>query len=277
MLPGAIAREELTVHYQPLYSLQEGNVVGFEALMRWTAPGLGSVPPDEFIPVAEATGAIVPIGEWVLDQALHALAAWRAASPDRHLTVAVNVAPEQLVDESFSQALAETLTKTKVPAAAVTLEVTERTLVTDTPALLEAMAHLRGLGVRLSVDDFGTGFSSLGRLASFPLDEVKIDRIFICELALDRRQRGLVAGIVAMSLALDLRVVAEGIETQEQREVLVELGCELGQGYFLGRPANSASAAELLANSGDPLGHSPTQIQAAAAAASDGSDRSEVR
>jgi EAL domain-containing protein (putative c-di-GMP-specific phosphodiesterase class I) len=247
LLPGAATRGEFALHYQPLYSLARGELHGFEALLRWTAPDLGVISPDEFIPIAEETGAIVPIGDWVLDTALHALAQWRTERPGRALSVAVNIAPEQLLVDSFVETVADRLARAKLPASALTLEVTERTLVSDSLALQSAMERLRVVGVQLSVDDFGTGFSSLGRLCTLPLDEIKIDRIFIAGLATDRRQRALVAGIVAMSIALDLRVVAEGIETQEQRDLLAELGCEIGQGYLLGRPADAASTASLIA------------------------------
>ena len=245
-VPGAASRGEFSLHYQPLYRLDPGEIVGFEALLRWTSPDLGAVPPDEFIPIAEETGVIVPIGDWVLETGLRTLAIWRTNQPGRNLTLAVNVAPEQLVAPAFSEQVAELLEETGVPPAALTLELTERTLVNDKPTLRAAMVRLRGIGIRLSVDDFGTGFSSLGRLSSFPVDELKIDRIFVAGIADDRRQRALVAGIVGMSAALDLRVVAEGIETMEQHQILIELGCDLGQGFLMSRPLDHEAFTRLI-------------------------------
>jgi EAL domain-containing protein (putative c-di-GMP-specific phosphodiesterase class I) len=253
LLPGALRRGELSLHFQPLYALDATlSISGFEALLRWQSPVLGHVGPDEFIPVAEAEGLIVEIGEFVLGAALETVAHWRRAPGREALSIAVNVAPEQLVAPDFVETTQHLLEMTGIPASALTLEITERTLVTDEPALHSVMVQLRELGIQLSVDDFGTGFSSLGRLCTFPLDELKIDRIFVAALGDEPRQRALVAGIVAMSTALGLRVVAEGIETPAQHESLVALGCTHGQGYLLGRPLDGAQTAALLGGSAQP-------------------------
>lgn len=246
-LPMALARQELSLCFQPVYHLVEQRIVGFEALLRWTSAELGVVTPDEFIPVAEATGEITVIGDWVLLNALSTLATWRQDRPERQLGISVNVAPEQFAAPGFASRVGELLTATNVPPGALTLEITERTLADDAPALCCVMENLRAIGVRLSVDDFGTGFSSLARLSAFPLDELKIDRIFVSGVAEDQRQRALVAGIVAMSNALDLRVVAEGIETLEQNNIVRGLGCHLGQGFLMSRPLQPTALRQLLA------------------------------
>ncbi|MDO9353200.1 MAG: EAL domain-containing protein [Solirubrobacteraceae bacterium] len=245
-LPGVVDRGELSLNFQPLYDLGEDCITGFEALVRWTSPELGFIGPDDFIPLAEESGEIVPIGDWVLREAVAQLATWRGLLPGRNLTMAVNVAPEQMLVTSFVDRVGEILERAGVPAHALTLEITERTLVRDAPALRCAMERLRQHGVLLSVDDFGTGFSSLGRLSTFPLDELKIDRIFVAGLGDDPRQRGLVAGIISMSAALDLDVVAEGIETDQQREILAGLGCHKGQGYLMSRPLSAEAIVPLL-------------------------------
>ncbi len=246
-LQRALERDEFSLHYQPVYDLRTGRVRAFEALLRWTHPELGLIPPDEFIPLAEATGVIVPIGQWVIDTALASVGHWLHETNRHDLSIAVNVAPEQLLQRDFSDCIAESLAASGLPSTALTLEITERTLVDDEPTARASMNRLKDLGIALSVDDFGTGFSSLGRLSSFPVDELKVDRMFVAEIAVDHRQRALVAGIVAMATALKMRVVAEGIETEEQRSILSDVGCHFGQGYLLARPMIASGVDALLA------------------------------
>jgi diguanylate cyclase (GGDEF)-like protein len=242
----AQSRGEFVLDYQPIYDLTTGSVSGFEALLRWHNADLGDVTPNEFIPLAEQNGSIVPIGQWVLSQALADLAHWRCKSPERDLTVSVNVAPEQLLLTKFSGQVMAALKAAGVPASALILEVTERTLGEDQPILLANLVELRKQGVRISVDDFGTGYSSLSRLATLPLDELKIDRSFIAAMQTDERQHALVATIIAMADTLGLTPVAEGIETPEQHDALTAIGCTLGQGYLIARPAPASHMQALI-------------------------------
>lgn len=239
-------RGEMWLAYQPLVRLSTDRIVGFEALLRWDHPELGAVAPDVFIPPAEESGAIVAIGEWVLGQACADLAAWRQLAPAMGLHVAVNVAPEQLGVPIFADMVGETLDRAGLPASALELEITERTLLADRAVHRTSLERVRELGVRLSLDDFGTGYSALAYLTRFPLDELKIDRVFVGGLQGDRQRAGIVGGIVAMARALGLRTVAEGIETPEQLTALQRLGCDLGQGYLLSRPVPAAAVTELI-------------------------------
>ncbi|MDO9356988.1 MAG: GGDEF domain-containing phosphodiesterase, partial [Solirubrobacteraceae bacterium] len=245
-LHGAHGRDELSLEYQPSYDLATGAITGLEALVRWDHPELGPVPPNVFVPVAESSGAIVPIGEWVVGRALADLAVWRERYPALELGVSVNVAPEQLLVRTFTDRVVGALRVNGVPPSALTLEITERTLGSDQPAMQATLTALREHGVLLSLDDFGTGYSSLRRLTASPLDELKLDRPLISNLATDGRRQAVIAGITAMSRALGMRVVAEGVETAEQREILVRLGCGHAQGFLLARPAPAGDIDGLL-------------------------------
>ena len=245
-IAGAELRDELEVFYQPLYDLATGQVASLEALLRWNHPELGLVTPMDFIPVAERTGAIVPIGEWVLNQACQDLAAWRRATANDELTVAVNVAPEQVRLASFDEAVARALNAAGLPASALALEITERTILEDRSVERHTIDALRTRGVDLHLDDFGTGYSSLGYLSRFPLSVLKIDQMFVARLGIDPKATALVEGIVAMAESLGLETVAEGIETSEQREALTLMGCSQGQGYLFARPCPGADVMALL-------------------------------
>lgn len=240
-------RGEMSLVYQPLVLLATGRVVGLEALLRWEHPDLGPVAPDAFIAAAEESGAIVELGEWVLERACADLAVWRRIPGAEDLHVAVNVAPAQVSVPIFARGVAATLEHTGVPAQALTLEITERTLLADRSAHRLTLERLRELGVRLALDDFGTGFSSLGYLSRFPLDDLKIDKMFIDGLPGEPRAVAIVDGILAMARALGLRTVAEGIETTEQLDTLERLGCVIGQGYHLARPVGRDAVPALLA------------------------------
>ncbi len=239
-------RGEMRLAYQPLVDLRTGDLLGFEALARWTHPELGPVAPDEFIPAAEMSGAIVSLGEWILEQACSDMAAWRRLHPAAELSIAVNVAPVQLHTANFADVVAATLARTGLPASSLRLEVTERTLLDDRAAHLRALSVLRGLGVRIALDDFGTGYSALGYLIQFPIDVVKIDRAFVTALDQQPQAAALIEGIVTIARGLELRTVAEGIETETQRRLLEELGCDIGQGYLLGRPMAAGDVPALL-------------------------------
>jgi diguanylate cyclase (GGDEF)-like protein len=253
---GAHLRDELEVVYQPLVHLPSGRLHGFEALVRWNHPTLGAISPADFIPAAEATGAIVALGEWVLQRACADLARWRVAAPDGEaLTVSVNVAAAQLGVANLDQVVTAALTRSGLPADALMLELTERTLIDERPVHLRTLEALAAVGVALSIDDFGTGYSSLGYLSRFPISQLKLDRQFVTTLDHERARRFL-AAIVAMAETLDIRVVAEGIETDTQLDLVKRLGCDLGQGYLLGPPASADATTERLAQ----IGRSATSV-----------------
>jgi EAL domain-containing protein (putative c-di-GMP-specific phosphodiesterase class I) len=233
----AVERSEFRLVYQPVVELASGAVVGAEALVRWHRPGHGVVPPLTFIPVAEQAGLIVPIGRWVLGEACAQLARWRAELPGGDaLTMNVNVSGRQLEDGAFLDDVRDAIGAAGVPAARITLEITESVIMQRTDAVLEKLHALKALGVGLAIDDFGTGYSSLGYLHRFPVDVLKIDRAFVDGVAHGGSSAALARTIVALSNALGLRAVAEGVEQEVQQAALAALGCQLGQGYLFARP-----------------------------------------
>ena len=248
-IAGAHKRGELHLAYQPIMRLNTGQLTGVEALLRWTHPDLGPIPPSEFIPAAEKSGAVVALGEWVLRQACSDLLTWRCRWPERDLTVAVNVAPVQMGTANFVDVVSSTLDDLGMSPSALTLEITERTLLRDGENHHRIMDGLRALGVRFALDDFGTGYSALGYLTRFPIDVVKIDRAFVDAMSTDPRAASLVKGILAMTSGLGLQTVAEGIESEDQLDSLTAMGCQLGQGYLLGRPAPATTITQQLADS----------------------------
>jgi diguanylate cyclase (GGDEF)-like protein len=238
----ALERDEFVVHYQPLLDVGSGRIVGTEALVRWQHPERGLVAPMEFIPIAEATGQIIAIGRFVLREACKQAAAWAAAG--RPLRMSVNVAVDELSQDNFPDAVREVLSETGLAPDTLCLEITESSLMRATAPSSSALAGLKQLGVKLAIDDFGTGYSSLSYLHEFPVDELKIDRSFIGRLDRDTRDKHLVGAIIGMAHALGLTVVAEGVETDQQLQLLGELGCQLAQGYLF---ATAQPADRLLA------------------------------
>jgi len=235
---------ELVLHYQPLVDLDDGHLTGFEALLRWRHPERGMLPPDQFIPVAEETGLIVPIGRWVLQEACRRSVAWGGG-----LTMNVNVSARQLEDEGFVADVAGALRTTQLEPSLLTLEVTETMIVVDEEATSRRLHELKALGVRIAVDDFGTGFSSLGHLRRFPIDELKIDRSFVSELGRGHDQ-GVAAAAIRLARSLNMDVVAEGIEDEEQLSELRRCSCRRGQGYLFWKPLEPDAVDVLLAHSG---------------------------
>ena len=233
-LRDAIARGELVVHFQPKIALADGSVIGAEALVRWVHPQRGVIGPDEFVPVAEHSGLITPLTFAVLRQALDACAAWRRAG--RPLGVAVNISPRSLLDPAFVDDVTRTLAAGEVPASAVTLEITETSLMADPERAVEAMRRLREVGVHLSIDDLGTGYSSLSYLQRLPVSEVKIDRSFLAPGSSDVDTFALVGAVIDMGHRLGRHVVAEGVEDEETWTRLAELGCDSAQGFWMSRP-----------------------------------------
>lgn len=239
----AVAGGELRLHYQPVVNLETGAVLGSEALVRWERPGLGVVPPDDFIPLAEETGLIVEIGAWVLSEALRQVALWRETRranglPD--LRMAVNISGRQLHDGSLVEQVRAGLALHDVPSRLLVLEVTETAMMADREVAVGILRQLSALGVEIAVDDFGTGYSSLGHLRQFPVAKVKIDRSFVAGIEDAADDAEVVRAVVAMSLAMGLDVIAEGIETDGQRRLLLGLGVRKGQGWLFGRPALAA-------------------------------------
>jgi diguanylate cyclase (GGDEF)-like protein len=244
-LAGAADAGQLTVHYQPTVRLSDGRTTGFEALVRWNHPERGLVPPVEFIPLAEETGAITGIGRWVLDQALRQGATWSAES-GTPLRMAVNLSPRQFQDGDVVADVVAALDASGFPAEQLTLEVTEGVLVRDVDAVVAQLEALRALGIRIAIDDFGTGFSGLSYLRHLPADILKIDRSFVMDLPTGRSASMLISSIVELARTLGLAVVAEGVETEEQRVALGDLDCVLAQGYLFARPEPADRAAAYL-------------------------------
>ena len=243
----ALERDELRLHYQPEIDVHTFGVVAVEALLRWEHPDRGLLPPGEFIPFAEASGLIVPIGEWVLAEACRQLARWREAGDcEASLTVNVNLSAPQLADRHLPGRVKRILGETGVEASALCLELTETAFVGDLEAAGEALGSLRALGVMLSLDDFGTGYSSLSVLDRYPLDNLKIDRSFVARLDSGERARRLFTAVVGVAGALGLRCVAEGIETEEQLRLITAAGCDAAQGFFLSRPLKPDAMAKML-------------------------------
>ncbi|MFQ0815198.1 diguanylate phosphodiesterase [Brucella anthropi] len=229
----AMVRGQIAVAYQPLFATADGSCTGYEALVRWNHPERGQIPPEVFVPIAEETGAIVALGEWVLREACRAAAGW-----EKHLTIAVNLSPVQFRLVNLPDIVHSVLAETGLDPTRLELEVTESALMKDRSTTLELLRRMKKLGVRIVMDDFGTGYSSLSNLQSFPFDKIKIDRSFITSMETDVSARAIVRAIVGLGRSLDLPVVAEGIETFDQHRMVIEEGCEQVQGFLFGRPAN---------------------------------------
>ncbi|MDV6374139.1 putative bifunctional diguanylate cyclase/phosphodiesterase [Deinococcus arenicola] len=248
-LQSALSKEQLSVVYQPIYHLESGELSKVEALLRWTHPQFGAVSPGVFIPIAEASGQIVPIGRWVIQQACNQGRRWREDYGWTG-TVTVNVSPMQFAQPGFLSEVRQTLLLSKLPAHCLELELTENALMQNPASVQRVLGSLRQLGVEITVDDFGTGYSSLAYLRDLPIGCVKIDRSFIDDLTSLRRAPqyavALITAIVSIARTLNLRVVAEGIETHAQLEAVRNFGCDFGQGYFFSRPLDPDRVSELL-------------------------------
>lgn len=231
----ALARRELFLDYQPQYDAGDGRMLGVEALLRWRHPQQGLISPASFIPIAEETGLIVSIGEWVLDEACRQNAAWLAAGCGP-LVVAVNLSALQITQAGLSATVSAALRRHALPPALLELEITESVLMRDTDRALEVLSDLRRIGIKVSIDDFGTGYSSLNYLKRLPLDKLKIDRSFIRDLPRDANDVAITQAIIAISSKLGLAVIAEGVETREQFEFLRNNGCNQIQGFYFSRP-----------------------------------------
>jgi diguanylate cyclase (GGDEF)-like protein len=244
-LRGALAQDELFLHYQPIVSPRDGRVSGFEALLRWRHPAHGLVPPNEFIPVAEEIGLIEPIGAWVLEQACRQLRAWQR-DHDPRLDMSVNVSAVQFTGGDLLGVVRRVLQETGIAPASLKLELTESAVMADAEHALSIFAQLKALGVRVSLDDFGTGYSSLSYLRRLPIDTLKIDRSFVSQLDRFDDKRQIVEVVMMLARALDLDVVAEGVETDAELQLLRDMGSDFVQGYFYYRPLTAEAAEQAL-------------------------------
>jgi predicted signal transduction protein with EAL and GGDEF domain len=243
----AIDNDQLELHYQPIMWLQGNKIVGVEALVRWRRPDGTLVPPGEFVPVAEETGLIRPIGRWVLHEACRQLARWRSDLPQAAgLAMSVNISARQLQDASIVEDVESALRETGLDPGSLILELTESAVVETFEEALSTLQQLRWMSVQLAMDDFGTGYSSLSSLSRLPLDILKIDQSFVARLDQDAEGRAVVYAIVSLATALGIRVTGEGIETASQLSALIELDCNHGQGFLLGRPAPPDELAAML-------------------------------
>ena len=243
-LQRAIREHQLVLHYQPTVDLSTQRITGFEALVRWQHPQRGLLPPADFIPVAEQSGLIVPLGSWVLREACQAGASMQS---ERHQpSMAVNIAAQQLAKPDFVDEVVGVLQATGMPAERLVLEITESVLLENMEVIVVALARLRDRGVRVAIDDFGTGYSSLAYLAQLPVDVLKVDKSFVDQLGAAAGDTSLVEAIIVMSRNMRLTTVAEGVEQPEQATWLRNARCALGQGYLWSRPVDLDSARELL-------------------------------
>ncbi|WP_413673845.1 putative bifunctional diguanylate cyclase/phosphodiesterase [Massilia cellulosiltytica] len=244
----ALERDEFVLHYQPQVDLKTGDIVGVEALIRWIHPQLGMVSPNDFIPVAEDTGLIVPIGEWVLREACRDLKRWHAEG--HLLRVAVNLSGRQLKESNLVAAVLATLREADVDPCWLELELTESMLMDASTDIVDRLHALTDAGIQLAIDDFGTGYSSMSYLKTFPVRALKVDRSFVRGLPQDPEDAAITRAIIAMARSLRMEIVAEGIETQEQHDFLRAHGCDKSQGYLYGRPCPAAQIGQMLARSG---------------------------
>ncbi|MEB0110896.1 EAL domain-containing protein [Variovorax sp. RTB1] len=241
----AVDRMQFRIHYQPKIDSRTERIEGVEALLRWDDPDLGSVSPVKFIPVAEETGLIVPLGRWVLRSACEQQVAW-AKQGLRPISMAVNLSPRQFADEGLLDDVRSIVAKTGIAPGYLELEITEGMLIQEAGQAVKLLEALRGLGIRLAVDDFGTGYSSLSNLKRFPVDTIKVDRSFIRDLPDNSEDRAITEAIIAMGRSLSLNVVAEGVETSEQANFLREHGCDQFQGFYFSKAVTSVEIIRLL-------------------------------
>jgi len=244
-LQRALEKEELRLFYQPGVDLATGQVVGAEALVRWEHPQHGLIMPDRFLSVAEETGLIVPLGAWVVGETCRRLAEWQTRPETADLHLSLNLSARELTHPDVVSTVLQCVRDTGVDPHSLTIEVTESTAMADGDTGFRALRDLSSEGIRVAIDDFGTGYSSLEQLRRMPVDIVKVDRSFVSGMAADPTDREIVAAVVGMGRALKLCVVAEGIETPEQAEVLRELGCDIGQGFLYAKALPAEEMDEL--------------------------------
>ncbi len=245
-----IEREEFLIYYQPISCLETGKLAGFEALARWKHPTRGIVSPGEFIPVAEETGTIIPLGTWILQKACQQMQLWHEKYPHKSsLQISVNLSGKQLREASLLEKIDSILQETGLSAKHLKLEITESSLIENMEVATQTLLEIKSRDIKLSMDDFGTGYSSLSYLHRFPVDILKIDRSFVQDIQINKGNYAIVKAIVTLAHVLDMEVIAEGIEDTYQLDQLKLLNCEYGQGYYFAKPLNQQEAEELIANS----------------------------
>jgi diguanylate cyclase (GGDEF)-like protein/PAS domain S-box-containing protein len=245
----ALEREEFFIHYQPIVSLETGRIVSFEALVRWQHPERGIIPPSKFIPVAEETGLIVPLGGWVLRESCRQMREWQMLHPTNPLlSISVNLSGKQFAQPDLIDQIKQALKETGLAPSSLKLEITESVVMENIETATEMLKQLRALGVELSIDDFGTGYSSLSYLHRFPIDTLKIDRSFVTQMSDNNENTEIVRTIIMLARNLDMNVVAEGVETEPQLAQLMTLGCQCAQGYLFSKPTDTAAVTQLLAD-----------------------------
>jgi diguanylate cyclase (GGDEF)-like protein/PAS domain S-box-containing protein len=248
-LETALAQEQFFMQYQPIVDMPSGQLIGVEALVRWQHPRDGVLGPDTFIPLAEETGLIVPLGRWVLRQACEQLAQWHRQLPSaRTMHMSVNVSPRQFQNDRLATEVAEALRLAGIPPQSLILEITESMFLQDTDAVVRTLEQLRALGIRIAIDDFGSGYSSLNYLQRFPVDILKIDRSFVSGGDEGTGDRSIAEAVIQIGRALQLKTVAEGVETGDQWAALRGMGCDLGQGFYFARPVSAGHIEALLAD-----------------------------
>jgi diguanylate cyclase (GGDEF)-like protein len=240
----AIESDGLVLHYQPKVSFRTGKIIGSEALVRWAHPQRGIIAPDDFIPLAENTGLIRQLSRWVLNEALRQCRAWQDA--ELYLPVSVNLSTRDLLDPTLPEIVSDRLEHWRLAPSSLKLEITESAVMADAERAIEVLGRLRSMGVRISVDDFGTGYSSLSYLKRLPVDELKIDRSFIRQIASDENDVAIVRSTIGLAHDLGLTVVAEGIEDRQSWDVLARLGCDVVQGHYVSRPLTADALVEWL-------------------------------
>jgi EAL domain-containing protein (putative c-di-GMP-specific phosphodiesterase class I) len=257
-LHNALAREEFLVYYQPQADIGTGEIVGVEALVRWQHPEKGTVLPQEFIPWAEDTGLIVQLGEWVLHTACEEVQSWqdKGLPPIR---VAVNLSARQFQQSDLSEMVARICKETRLDPSYLELEITESIAMQNGALTIDVLRRLRELGIRIGIDDFGTGYSSLSNLKNFPIDTLKIDQSFVRDLTTDPNDAAIATTVIAMAHSLNLKVIAEGVETEEQLAFLKDRGCHEIQGHLISKPVPAHTMKKILANGGKPRGSVKTR------------------
>lgn len=241
----AAANEEFALYYQPKVEVATGEVIGVEALIRWNHAERGVIPPDHFIPLAEVTGLVVPIGEWVLRAACRQAKLWHDMGV-QPLAVSVNISARQLSGDHLIQTITSILEETGLPASSLELEITEGSLIWDKDLAVRTLSILKHLGIRISIDDFGTGYSSLGQLRQLPIHTIKIDKSFVRSIDKDGVNASIVEAIIRLSKSMHLEILAEGVETEEELQMLEKIGCDQVQGYLFSKPLPADACEALL-------------------------------
>jgi EAL domain-containing protein (putative c-di-GMP-specific phosphodiesterase class I) len=270
----ALERSQFALHYQPKVDMASGQITGVEALLRWTHPELGVLPPMQFIPLAEETGLIVPIGRWVLKEACAQNMAWQRRGL-RPIAMAVNLSPRQFADAQLLQDIDEALAASGMSAVLLQLEVTESMVMRNVPRAVKVLDAIQSRGIRLAIDDFGTGYSSMSLMKQFPIDTIKIDRSFVRDLPNDSEDQAIAQAIISMGKALGMTVIAEGVETLEQQTFLRDHGCDEMQGFLISKAIPAQELAALLRPA--VLLDSPPLQPAAAAAPEPSAVRSRLK